>query len=270
MMERFTHLGRPIDLRYRSNMFAVVASGAVGALGYLVSDETSIARLGAGAIFAVAAFLSWALGRELDPDRTVTANIACVAGGLVAVVGGSVSIGSLYLALATSRVIIRTTGLAPKTTDLVAHLAIAAVVAQTPSGWLAGMAFSFAVVADVRLPDPAPRSQLWWASATAVGVSLVAGLSGAVGAWTMPVTDQWTIVGVGLMSALLLLPPEQPSAKGDLSGTPLSAIRLRWGRSLTVAYLVGTVLVAGGFGIAETSSVWMTLIAAGVVRGLRR
>ncbi len=70
-LQRFTSLDRAIDLRYASNWYALLITIAAGALmGFLGS---SVGLIGSSAGWV---FLTWALGRELDPDKPITAAIA--------------------------------------------------------------------------------------------------------------------------------------------------------------------------------------------------
>lgn len=265
-MERFTHLGRTIDLRYPSNRFAVVASAVVGIVTGLAASGDGRSRAAAGATAVVAAFLSWALGRELDPDRTTTANVACVAGGLAAGAFGGVGIGALYLLLATVRVTVGTTGRSPTAIDLAGHLILAVFVARTPAGWAAGIVFAFALARDLGLPDPAPPWQMGWSAATAVAVSVMAGVSGRGADWIAPSASDWILVAVGLAGAALLAPPEATRSTTDLTGAPLSPARLRWGRGLGSAVLVLAAVAAGGNGIRPLVAGWVTIAVAGAVR----
>lgn len=84
-----TALGRPLDFRYRSNRLVLILSviTAVGVAAQLVpwaffSYITFDWSLGS----FLMVFLTWALGREYDPDRPATANISAgiVAAALIA------------------------------------------------------------------------------------------------------------------------------------------------------------------------------------------
>lgn len=79
-----TALGRPLDFRYPSNRLVVILSAitAVGVAVQIASFEFfsffTLDRV-LGSFLMV--FLTWALGREYDPDRPATANISA---GIVA------------------------------------------------------------------------------------------------------------------------------------------------------------------------------------------
>ena len=64
---------RPLDLDRFTDRLAMAALFAFGAAGYLWGGWAEAVRSG------LAAYLSWALCREIDPDHPVTANLAAVA-----------------------------------------------------------------------------------------------------------------------------------------------------------------------------------------------
>lgn len=217
----------------------------------------------------LATFLSWAIGREIDPDRVVIANLSCIAGGVLALVVPGVSAGAMYLVLVAIRVVVRTTGLAPRWTDLAAHLPIAVWLARSPSGWATGMALAFALGLDACRPPHAQRSQLWWSAATAVAVTITTTLSGALGDWTPPRTPLLILAVAGLVATRTIVSPEPVSSVGDLTGGPLDPSRLRLGRTMALVTVATTALVAGETGIEALAPVWAVLVTAGTLR-LRR
>jgi hypothetical protein len=268
---RLSSLSRAIDLRYPSNRVAVAVAGLAAVAAYLLPlDARSLVRAG---LVGVGAFLAWALGREIDPDRAATANAAAVAGAGLGVLLETPAAGALYLLVVTARVLARTTGLPPTTGDLVLNGALAAVFARTPAGWAAGMTLAYALVADVSLPRPAPRVELGWAAAIAAAVSVVAGVSGALGAWTVPSVGGWLLVAAGVAGTAVLARPEIPASRCDFTLERVDEARLRRARWVLPAAL-GLAAVAGGDGgVAPLAGGWAALALGGLVRlaaGARR
>ena len=72
-----TGLDRTIDPRVPSNLFAIIAAGAGGLSAALWGESPATVASSAGLVFS-----TWALARELDPDRPLTAAVA--ASGLLA------------------------------------------------------------------------------------------------------------------------------------------------------------------------------------------
>lgn len=73
-----TSLGRPLDLRYRSNRLVLILScvAAIGAAIPFVVWEFSFVALDRVLGSFLFVFLAWAIGREYDPDRPATANLS--------------------------------------------------------------------------------------------------------------------------------------------------------------------------------------------------
>ena len=83
-LTEITTLGRPIDLRYPSNRLAVGVTIVTGVVAFVLSDAGGLQRPAEAAAVAIAAFLGWAVGHELDPDHPRSAGYAAV---LAAVLG---------------------------------------------------------------------------------------------------------------------------------------------------------------------------------------
>ena len=260
-VKSFTHLGRIIDVRYRSNLYAVLVSAGFAATAWLL-DAPPLAAAGS-------AFLAWALGRELDPDRLAPATIAAVRGGAAAIYFEEASLGALYLFLISARILARTTGLAPLTGDLAVHVLIAGFVARSTVGWIAALVLAAAVALDARAEPAAPRSHDGWAAAIAVTATVVAGISG-FDLWGDGLAAAWAFAGLGTVGALITIRPEPVTAKGDLTREPLHANRVSLARQTTLAGGVAIAAFTLAPGIAATGAVWTTLSVAGLTRLVSR
>jgi hypothetical protein len=73
-----TGLRRTVDLVFPSNRFAVIVSFATTLVLTVISRDGPISLLS-----GATTFFAWALGRELDPDRPRTANLAALTVGMV-------------------------------------------------------------------------------------------------------------------------------------------------------------------------------------------
>lgn len=265
-MEQFTHLGRPIDVRHPSNVFAVGASAAIGGLAFLLTDGTFFDRGWEAALFGLTAFLAWALGREIDPDRTLTANASLVAGGLLAIALDVAAPGAILLVMVAARITARTTGLAPKVSDLAVVSIAAVVLASSVAGWAGAMIVAFAIARDATLPEPAPRHQAWFAIGIAVLGSVVAVFRDAFGSWQMPDLTSWALIGAGLLGAAIAAQPEAVASTCDFRGKDLHHLRVRWARFQTLMAAVLVVVAGGADGARGLAVIWVTLTVAGIVR----
>lgn len=260
-MERFSHLARTFDFRLPSNVFAFAGSAAMGLLALIV-DGSFAAAVAVG----LTSFLGWVLGRELDPDRPVTAGVTVVGAGALALAIPPASPGIVYLLVLIGRVLGRTTGRSPKWTDLAVHVPVAAWFSQSATGWVAAMAFAFAVARDAALPRPAPRWQLWWSLATAVAATAVVTVTDGLGSWATPSLTADLVVVLGLIGAVMLARPEPIVSVGDITGEALVTARIRYTRVLIALAALGAVLIAGDDAIRALGAVWVAFAAGGALR----
>jgi hypothetical protein len=139
-------LARPIDIGYRSNLAALVLSSATGiATGavLLVAGDFELAR---PFWTGVAAFLAWAISRELAPDHPAAAAAAIPVAGLITI-WGEAFVGLGVMALLAARVWAGTVGLHPSLIDFAAGTLIAAYIATDAALWLPGLAFGIGIIA---------------------------------------------------------------------------------------------------------------------------
>lgn len=258
-MEAFTHLGRPIDLRYSSNRFAVAAAAVFAGAAFFL--DAPFIQVGG------AAFLAWALARELDPDRTLTANLAALTGGGAAILLDGASLGALYLLLVAARVLTRSTGLSPRSGDLAVHVVVGAFVARATVGWAAAMVLAAALALDATVPPAAKRPQLAWAGALAVIATVVAALTGWE-FWSDGASWAWALAGLGLIGGVVALRHEPVRSTADFTKEPLMAARVRLSRSAILGGLLAVAALTAASGVASTAAAWLTLAVLGAVRVL--
>ena len=128
-MNRFTTttsaLGRPLDPSYRSNVVAIAVAALVGVVFAIYNLTASTPLESSWWTAAVAVFLSWAIAREIDPDRSAAATIAMP----LAAIGAAFAAPSLLFAfgvLIGTRLIVGTVGLDLRLVEVLALAAIAA------------------------------------------------------------------------------------------------------------------------------------------------
>lgn len=241
-----THLGRALDPDNRWNRAIVILSllaGMTGAVLTIILDRDLWLAVQAGGT----TFLAWALAREIDPDRQVTAIAAAVAGGAWVLAGGATALLPMAGLLLAARLVINTVGLRPLPTDLAFMVVLAGAISFTSLGWVMGFALAVGIYIDERMAEEHDRIGLYAAIGAAAVSSLVATISGAV-------PDDLTAVhpllaaGVGVL-ALVAVGREPPhpisfiDARGDRF---LRQDRLWATRALVgLAIFVGAVLSAG-------------------------
>ncbi len=267
-MRRITGLQRAIDPRVQSNRYVVLVTVVAGAVAFAAAPSDD--RIRTAFTVAGSAFLGWALGREVDPDRSITATLAAPAAGLVAWIdataGHPASLGAIYLVMLTARILVRSTGRPPTTLDLALHLGVVVWLAWGSIGWVPAVGLAVALVLDTRLPVPAPTAQLWWGGAMGVAASLVAGLTGDTPLWIAPRPVEWVPMAIGVLGAIFLIRPESVLSLADTGDSLLHPQRLLVARIAIGVSAVLISVVGGANGISAIGAVWAVLAAGGLVR----
>lgn len=218
-----THIGRIIDPRRPTSRVAILAPlGA--ALIVFALDTTDIRR---AIVAGISTFAAWAIARELNPDHPQSATIAAVLTPIATVLLGTPAPAALFVAMFTLRIIARTTGLPPRSTDLAVLTAGSVLFADTPWGWATGILLAFAMVRDAALPGEPPPNAGLWGGVLAIGVTARVALADGLGEWQVPSTVALLVLAVGLASAVIVLQPTPVLSLGDWNKTPLEPQRIR-------------------------------------------
>jgi hypothetical protein len=124
-----TTIGRTIDLSYRTNLAIFLVSLVALIAGLVVTVMIQGEALGSAVLTSLAwaggVFLSWALARELDPDRWYSAFFAAAGGFFAASMFAPPGLLTLFWFLIALRFINRSTGLAPGWIDVIGYCGIA-------------------------------------------------------------------------------------------------------------------------------------------------
>jgi hypothetical protein len=236
---------RPLDLRSpwnRAILVLSVLSGAVGAGLTLVHDRDLILAIQAGGN----TFLSWALGRELDPDRQESAILAAILGAAWALVGLPTALLPFIVLLLASRLLVETTGRRPLPTDLGAMAALATIISFTPLGWMMGFGLAIAIYVDDLMAEEHKRAALLAAVGGAVGASGVATLAGAFPGALPPVRPLLVAsLGVLVLIAVLREPVDPVSFVDSRNKRFLRRQRLQAGRATAGLLIFFAALLSG-------------------------
>jgi len=256
---RLTIIVRSIDLRYRSNRaiaFVALVAGVLGLFG--VGPDTLEPGWRSAVGLGAAAILTWALGRELDPDEPISALVgAVVAIGITAMLG-PVELMVFFGLVATARILLRSVG-PPPTLGVLGIL-----LGSRPGGWPIALTLAFAVARDRTLPGEPGRFGRLTALVIAAGSTGMAVTSG-VGIWISPTGLEWGIVIAGLVAGSLIK-PIQPLSPTDVGGMVLLGRRLASARRITMAALVLTVAFSGAAGVVAVGAAYGVLVAVFAVQ----
>ncbi len=241
---RYTAIGRPLDPAWPTNKAVLILLPLIWLSGLAWSmylGQGLLAAASNGLVFALAAFGSWALGRELLPDDHAAAFISMVMAFLACLAFYSPGLLLLLSTLMLVRIVNRSTGMPARTSDsvLVTLLVIWAVYA-TQLPWFGAVA-ALAFVLDASLNNPR-RKQLLFAG-LCLGTMVVYIVDHDV-AWLSFHSPrsllQWLAIAIALLLGLNLLLLKKIHSRGDVGNKRLSLERVKAGTWIALlAYLQG-------------------------------
>ncbi len=264
----FTALGRTIDPRYPTNLAVAILTLVVAIAGTVWRLLSGMALLesvlwGIGAGFVL--FLTWALGRELDPDHDLSAFVGV---GLVLIALLLLDMPSLLVVfwlLLVLRLLDRTSGLQPKPLDSLAVLGLGAWL--TWQGyWMIGLMTAAALLFDGLLSPPL-RIHLFasgLAFIATVVLSIFQGDMAMESGPTMPVVIS-SLVMAGLF-LVVIVTSRQIGAVGDASGTPLNPRRVQAAQVLALLAALMFAWWDGASGVVAVLPLWAAMIGVGLYR----
>lgn len=249
-----TSLGRSVDLNYPSNVFAVAGSAVAGTLAFGVSLGDGFPTAAAGGIVVgLAAFVAWAIGRELDPDHPAAAAVALVIAGAAALFDRPALL-AVFGVLLAARLAVGSTGLRPTPIDRAVLVAVAVALGTQAVAWPALVVLVVAIVMrgkSIALP-------LSMAVVGAAGAIVLA----EAPEWTVPDPWQWAFLGAALVSGVAgAALASAPTSMDDL-GAPIALGALRAARVAAVLAVAGTGALLGGSAAGAMAPVSGALIAA--------
>lgn len=225
---RISSIGRPVDLRLLGNTAIVIVAAVAlvgGAVWGWVQAGSLGAALAAGGSAALVAFLSWALGRELDPDVNATAFVGVGLALAIWVVVDGGDLWPLAAALIGSRIVNRTVGPPARITDAIVVVGLVGIGVLFSGRWSLALIGAVAFVLDAILKDGVRRS--WIFAAASLGWLPLAWQRGHLQIEAM--TRPWVVgtIAFAFVVAIATLPP--PRSPCDLPGHALDRRRLQGG-----------------------------------------
>jgi hypothetical protein len=256
---RYSSIMRPIDPSVATNRAVLILTPLAAVLGALFhwKDGAGVALEHAVA-FALIAFGSWALARELRPDDDPAAFVSLATGVLVALAIESPGILIVFVTLGLVRIVNRTSGLAARKSDSIILMVFSIVLIYATRNPLFGLVAGLAFILDGSLREPL-RHQ-WLFGLVCIGAAVVYMVDHDVGPGQLRAPDtllEW----LGLMSLLVFalntLLTHKVHARADTNGKRLNVNRVRGG--MTVGLLAGlqgserpesvAIIIAAIFGI---------------------
>ena len=256
-----SHVTRPLDPRSPSNIaitgLTLIVTAAAGVIALTADQSLWLPILAGGATF-----LTWALGRELDPDHQTTALLAAIPAAVLVLLGFEVSILVTAAVLMSARLLVESTGRRPLPTDLAAMVVLASAVAFTPLGWVVGFGLGVAIYLDDRMTEVHSSRAVVAAIGAALGSSVVATLTGAF-PQALPVIRPPLTLALGILALIAVVrePLDPVSLVDSRKRTPLRRDRLHLARTV-VGLLAFFGALIGGESIPTVATLALTLALA--------
>lgn len=277
-IRRFTHIGRPVDPAWPTNRAIAVITLVVGVISGIVlvlSSDLGVLDAAATAFkTAAAVFLAWALTRELDPDHQIPAFVATGLALLgIAITGTTPPLLPMFWLLLLLRVVNRTTGRAPRASDVLLVAVLGALVTATGHP-VAGAATGAGLWLNHRL-DGRPSLYIPGLALALVLISFLAlmagfGDSGMAGA----AAPHWGLllaaVGASALFVAVSMRSGAPASLDDEGAAPISAHRLRLSNGLGLITGILIISFAGREGFAAFIPFWAAVVAVGLQGLLHR
>jgi hypothetical protein len=265
-----TGLARMLDVEHRSNRY-VLAVSILGGLSTLIWRWATAAEDPWLWAFQVGAamFLAWAIGRELDPDDTLSAGLAAlVVVPLLAL--GTPSLASAAAMLIATRIAVRTTGISPHLIDGVVLTAFAAYLGSQEQAWPALGVLIVAIGTDRYAHPPGPVRTLWFAIGMALAALVTAIWLAGTSDWIQPTIPEWIVVGgAAVLAFLAIINTRPPVSTADYHPGELSESRLRFGRVLALFVLVVGIVYVGGPSVPDLTPLWAAVASVTVAHYYR-
>lgn len=271
-IHKYSALARPVEPKYPTNLAVMILVPviAIGLFVWSLIGETGMApALRIGLFGALAAFLTWALGREMDPDHNATAFIAMALAVLAAALGYGFDLLTLAALLFAVRVVNRTVGPQAMIGDVITLVLLNLGAVFIEGAWW----MPFISVMALAIDELFERSTL--PQRLAIPALLVMGiLAFCVGGGVdLSVTETlvrgWvvTVVVITILVAGTIVNTEEIASPMDALAQPCSGRRVQAGMALIL--LAGIASLLGGQpGLAANLAILSVLAASLVGRNI--
>lgn len=259
-------LARVVDPRYPTNFAILIIAALVGG-GYLIytlyAGTDLFSAISAAFSFAVGVFLTWALGREIDPEHELAAFV-----GLLLFIPGYLFLGApdlimLLAILLLVRMLNQTTGLQPKLLDLLAIIALVAVLVVR-GALIFGVFCSAAFLLEAWLGESRNRYLFlsgFMAFLTLASFLILKPLFPSKGITPAQVGF---VISVALVFIPLVLHTRKIEVICDYQPERLKPVRVQAGQVFAISSAILVWIIAGYSGIIALLPLWSSFIGLSV------
>lgn len=270
---QFTHIGRPLDPRYPTNLAIMILAGltAVAIFLFRLLGGVELVQAGISAFLAgLSVFIVWGLSREIDPDHDLSAFVSAIIMIVVLfAVDAQFNLLVLFYLLSMARLLNRTTGLPAKFSDSLALFGFTVFVTFVDS-WIFAMMGGTMFLLDSILPNR-NRQGLLFAGASVVVMVIAFFVQGGGLNPMLPTPEFITgVVATTLLFIPVILRSKQVTSTGDYTGEPLVPIRIQ---AIQVVVLLSGYHVAvwqGNAGIIAFLPLWVTILGIAIFPAFER
>ena len=264
-------IGRPVDVSYPTNRAILILSlfGLVaGVVASLIGRISIGSSLIVGLQWAGAMLLGWALGRETDPDRNLSAFVAAGGALIIAITLGPPSFLFLLWFILAMRYINRSTGVPPGILDFAALYGIKIWLGFTAHWTIPLLTFPTMLFADLE------RFPRWLRIVLPLLMPAAAVVMGFSKGWRFEIPQWGWLEIVGLVLIALSMLPVISSYRtvrsvGDRTGSPLKPHRVQWSLVwIVVAALILT--LTGTASVAELGPIWAAMAGTSIGWAIQR
>jgi hypothetical protein len=265
---RLSSIARPLEPQYPTNLAVLILLPLIalgtGAAAFFLRDASLADAVSTGIGGLLAAFLAWALGREVDPDRNEAAFVAMALTVVAIGLGWAPALWVLALALMATRVVVRTVGQAAKLTDLALVTVLAGLAVFVDGYWAMGLIAGFAMAVDLLYDRKRTLNLVFAAFATGLSMFAVVQRGGDWGALTLQplgaIDPGWSLAAliVTALSAVFILTCPAVTSVCDASSEPLERRRVRGGAVIVILFATAA-MFEGEAGLLATLPIWAVL-----------
>jgi hypothetical protein len=257
---QITGLGRTLSPSLRSHRVAFGGASVAGVV-YAMLSVVTYRSLSDSVVAALAVFLAWAVGRELDPDRPQVGAWAMPV-AFAALIYDLPSALASAVALIAIRVVAGTTGGAVTWGDVVILALVGFLTGSDPALWIIGLTLA-----------------IWLFTAPEVGSLRNLGLSAlgigiGIGVWfadpvVVEITqDAYLLAAFGGAAMMLAMTPKSMISVTDTRLGPLSVHRVGLARKTAGTFIMWAAVMGGVAGFWMLSPLLAALIATAFAKWL--
>ncbi|WP_420431982.1 hypothetical protein [Hyphobacterium sp.] len=265
-VHKFSSLARPVEPQYPTNLAVLILLPliAISLFVWLVMNDSAMVEAGKTALLGMlAAFLAWALGREMDPDHNATGFIALGLTVLAVGLGYSLDLLSLAALLFAVRVINRTVGPPARLGDLVTLVLLCLGAAIVDNAWWMPLLGALALAIDEYFERSSLPQRLAIPALFAIGLITLflggyadfAALETLVRGWVVAVVVITVLVAINIPNT------DEIHSKMDALDTPCDRRRVQIGMAMILMAGVASVL-GGQASLTGALAIWAVLAAS--------